>query len=94
MGPRRGVYGALAGRLTAERREKLSRGFAAFEVVGDAKVKREVLAVGKRNTQRKKVDSVIMPAAVAIANGNPIGLIAVGGRKVYGKANGANKLER
>jgi hypothetical protein len=42
---------------------------------------------------RKKVDSVIMPAARAIANGNPIGLIAVGGRKVYGKANGANKLE-
>ncbi len=42
---------------------------------------------------RKKVDSVIMPAAVAIANGNPIGLIAVGGREVYGKANGTNKLE-
>jgi hypothetical protein len=30
---------------------------------------------------------------VAIATGNPIGLIVVGGMKIYGEASGRNKLE-
>ena len=34
-----------------------------------------------------------MPAAVAIATGNPKGLTVVGGMKVYGEASGRNKLE-
>jgi hypothetical protein len=36
---------------------------------------------------------MVMPAAVAIATGNPIGLIVVGGAKVYGEASGRNTLE-
>ncbi len=32
-------------------------------------------------------------AAVAIATGNPIGLIVVGGLKAYGEASGRNTLE-
>ena len=36
---------------------------------------------------------MVVPAAVAIASGNPIGLIVVGGLKIYGEANGRNKLE-
>jgi hypothetical protein len=35
----------------------------------------------------------VVPAAVAIASGNPIGLIVVGGLKVYGEASGRNTLE-
>jgi hypothetical protein len=30
---------------------------------------------------------------VAIASGNPIGLIVVGGMKIYGEASGRNTLE-
>jgi hypothetical protein len=33
------------------------------------------------------------PAAVAIATGNPIGLIVTGGMKIYGEASGSSKLE-
>jgi hypothetical protein len=36
---------------------------------------------------------MVVPAAVAIASGNPIGLIVVGGLKVYGEASGRNMLE-
>ena len=34
-----------------------------------------------------------MPAAVAIATANPIGLIVVGGAKIYGEASGRSGLE-
>ena len=34
-----------------------------------------------------------VPAAVVIATGNPIGLIVVGGMKIYREASGRNKLE-
>ena len=33
------------------------------------------------------------PAAVAVATGNPIGLIVSGGMKIYGEASGSSKLE-
>jgi hypothetical protein len=36
---------------------------------------------------------MVMPAAVAIASGNPIGLIVVGGMKIYGETSGKNTLE-
>jgi hypothetical protein len=36
---------------------------------------------------------MVVPAAVAIASGNPIGLIVVGGLKVYGEASGRNTLQ-
>ena len=34
-----------------------------------------------------------MPAAVAIASGNPVGLIVVGGVKLYREASGKNGLD-
>ena len=36
---------------------------------------------------------MIVPAAVTIASGNPVGLIVVGGMKIYGEASGRNQLE-
>jgi hypothetical protein len=40
-----------------------------------------------------KTPGMVVPSAVAIATGNPIGLIVVGGAKVYGEASGRNGLE-
>jgi hypothetical protein len=40
-----------------------------------------------------KTPGVIVPAAMTIATGNPIGLIVVGGTKIYGEASGRNTLE-
>jgi hypothetical protein len=34
-----------------------------------------------------------MPAAVALATANPLGLIVVGGAKLYGEASGRSGLE-
>lgn len=39
-----------------------------------------------------KTPGLVVPAAVAIATGNPIGLIVMGGMKVYGESSGRNKL--
>src|SRR5262249_11161355 len=36
---------------------------------------------------------IIVPAAVTIATGNPVGLIVVGGAKLYGAASGRSGLE-
>jgi Domain of unknown function (DUF4410) len=51
------------------------------------------LGSGTLSSSGSKTPGMIMPAAVAIATGNPIGLIVVGGMKVYGEASGKNKLE-
>jgi Domain of unknown function (DUF4410) len=48
---------------------------------------------GTLSTSGSKTPGVAVPAAVAIASGNPIGLIVVGGMKVYGEASGRNTLE-
>ena len=40
-----------------------------------------------------KTPGAVVPAAVAIATGNPIGLIVVGGLKIYGEASGRSGLE-
>jgi hypothetical protein len=34
-----------------------------------------------------------MPAAVAIASGNPVGLIVSSGMKIYGEESGRSKIE-
>ena len=34
-----------------------------------------------------------MPAAVAIAGGNPVGLIVSSGMKIHGEASGSSKVE-
>jgi hypothetical protein len=51
------------------------------------------LGSGTLSSSGSKTPGMVVPAAVAIATGNPIGLIIVGGVKVYGEASGRNKLE-
>jgi Domain of unknown function (DUF4410) len=48
---------------------------------------------GTLSSSGGKSPGMVMPAAVAIASGNPIGLIVVGGLKVYGEASGRTTLE-
>jgi hypothetical protein len=51
------------------------------------------LGSGTLSSSGSKTPGMVVPAAVAIASGNPVGLIVVGGMKVYGEASGRNKLE-
>jgi Domain of unknown function (DUF4410) len=40
-----------------------------------------------------KTPGMVVPSAVAIATGSPVGLIVVGGAKIYGELSGRNALE-
>jgi hypothetical protein len=51
------------------------------------------LGSGTLSSSGSKTPGMVMPAAVAIASGNPIGLIVVGGMKIYGETSGKNTLE-
>jgi hypothetical protein len=51
------------------------------------------LGSGTLTSSGNKGPGMMVPAAVAIATANPIGLIVVGGMKVYGEASGRNTLE-
>lgn len=51
------------------------------------------LGSGTLSSSGNKMPGMVAPAAVAIATGNPIGLIVVGGLKVYGETSGKNTLE-
>jgi hypothetical protein len=51
------------------------------------------LGSGTLSSSGGKTPGIVVPAAVAIATSNPIGLIVVGGMKIYGEASGKNKLE-
>jgi Domain of unknown function (DUF4410) len=51
------------------------------------------LGSGTLSSSGSKTPGVIVPAAVTIATGNPIGLIVVGGTKILGEASGRNALE-
>src|ERR1700722_19940660 len=51
------------------------------------------LGSGTLSSSGNKMPGMVAPAAVAIATGNPLGLIVVGGMKVYGEASGRNTLE-
>lgn len=51
------------------------------------------LGSGTLSSSGSKTPGMVVPAAVAIASGNPIGLIVVGGLKIYGETSGRNKLE-
>ncbi len=51
------------------------------------------LGSGTLSSSGSKGPGMVMPAAVAIASGSPIGLIVVGGLKVYGEASGKNTLQ-
>ena len=51
------------------------------------------LGSGTLSSSGNKTPGMFVPAAVAIATGNPIGLMVVGGAKIYGEASGKNTLE-
>lgn len=51
------------------------------------------LGSGTLSSSGNKTPGVAAPAAIAIATGNPIGLIVVGGMKIYGEASGRSTLE-
>jgi hypothetical protein len=51
------------------------------------------LGSGTLSSSGSKTPGAIAPAAVAIGTGNPIGLIVVGGTKLYGEVSGRNTLE-
>jgi len=51
------------------------------------------LGSGMLSSSGNKMPGMIAPSAVAIATGNPIGLVVVGVMKVYGEASGRNTLE-
>ena len=51
------------------------------------------LGSGTLTSSGNKTPGMVVPAAVAIATANPIGLIVVGGAKVYGEASGRSGLQ-
>ena len=51
------------------------------------------LGSGTLTSSGGKTPGMVVPAAVAIATANPIGLIVVGGYKIYGEASGRSGLE-
>ncbi|MGO9449745.1 MAG: DUF4410 domain-containing protein [Candidatus Binataceae bacterium] len=51
------------------------------------------LGQGTLSSSGNKTPGMAVPAVVAIATGSPVGVIVMGGLKVYGEASGRNKLE-
>jgi hypothetical protein len=51
------------------------------------------LGSGTLSSAGNKTSGLVVPAAVAIATGSPVGLIVVGGMKIYGAASGRTALE-
>ncbi len=51
------------------------------------------LGSGTLTAAGNKTPGLVVPAAIAIATANPVGLIVVGGLKVYGAASGRTGLE-
>ena len=51
------------------------------------------LGSGTLTSAGNKTPGLVVPAAIAIATANPIGLIVVGGAKIYGAASGRTGLE-
>jgi hypothetical protein len=51
------------------------------------------LGSGTLTSSGNKTPGLVVPAAVAIAAANPIGLIVVGGAKIYGAASGRSGLQ-
>jgi hypothetical protein len=51
------------------------------------------LGSGTLSSSGNKTPGAIVPAVVTIATGNPVGLIVVGGMKIYGEASGRNQLK-
>jgi hypothetical protein len=48
---------------------------------------------GTLSSSGNKMPGMVVPAALAIATGNPIGVIVMGATKIYGEASGRNRVE-
>ena len=48
---------------------------------------------GTLNSSSGKIPGMVMPGAIAIATGNPIGVAVMGGMKAYGELSGKNTLQ-
>jgi hypothetical protein len=53
----------------------------------------EKVGSGTLSASGSKTPGVVVPGAVALATGNPVGLIVIGGVKAYGELSGRNALE-
>lgn len=51
------------------------------------------LGSGTVSSESRKTPGIVVPAVVAAATANPIGLIVVGGTKIYGEASGSSKVQ-
>jgi Domain of unknown function (DUF4410) len=51
------------------------------------------LGSGTLSSSGAKTPGAVVPAAVAIASGSPVGLIVVGGAKIYSEVSGKNSLQ-
>ncbi|HTT74435.1 MAG TPA: DUF4410 domain-containing protein [Candidatus Binataceae bacterium] len=51
------------------------------------------LGSGTLSSSSNKMPGMVAPAALAIATGSPIGVIVMGGAKIYGEASGRNTIE-
>ncbi len=51
------------------------------------------LGSGTLSSSGGKTPGAVVPAAVTIATGNPVGLIVIGGAKLYGEVSGRTGLE-
>jgi hypothetical protein len=51
------------------------------------------LGSGTVSSSGGKTPGIVVPAVMTIATGNPIGLIVVGGAKIYGEASGRNSAD-
>jgi hypothetical protein len=51
------------------------------------------LGGGRVNAEGSKTPGMVLPAAVAVATANPIGLIVVGGMKLAGEGSGSSTIE-
>ncbi len=52
-----------------------------------------LLGSGTVDAGGSKTPGAVVPAAVAIATANPIGLVVMGGVKIYGEASGKSRIE-
>jgi hypothetical protein len=97
----RGYIVSTEGGGTKAMAERLVIGFGAGAAEMDTLVEGYVvtpqglrrLGSGTLTAAGNKTPGMVVPAAVAIATANPVGLIVVGGLKVYGAASGRTGLE-
>ena len=62
-----------------------------YQMTSDGKLRK--LGSGTIDSSGGKMPGMVLPAAVAVATANPIGLIVVGGAKAYGELSGKDKIE-